>query len=461
VKSRVLIVDDDAGLCGMLAERLSHRNFEVSTCTSALRALDLLSAGFFEAVVTDVKMPGMNGISLCERIATNRCDVPVIVITAFGDFETAIGALRAGAFDFLNKPFELDELEMRLRRACQYRALQAEVVRLRQVVSGEPGPGEPLGESEAMARVRGLVAKVAASEAPVLINGETGTGKELVARAVHRQSARRDSPFVVVDCGAIPHALLESELFGHARGAFTDARGERRGLFLSANGGTIFLDEVGELPLELQPKLLRVLQQQVLRPVGSDTECAFDARVVAATNRDLEALVEEGRFRRDLYFRLDVLHVKLPPLRARGTDVLLLAQHFLARTAQRSGKPVTGLSGAVAERLVTYSWPGNVRELQNCIERAVALADYSELVVEDLPERIQSYRSDDVIVASHDPQELMPLHEVERRYILRVLEAVGGRRLDAARVLGLDRKTLYRKLESYAARAAESTARRA
>jgi len=450
--SRILLVDDDAALCDLIAQRLARRGLEVVHRSAPLEALELLTHGDFDVVVTDVNMPGMNGIALCERISTNHPDLPVIVITAFGDLSTAIAAIRVGAHDFLNKPFEIEELLLRLDRACRHRALRAEVQRLREVVAGSDASAELLGESAAMRKLRDLLARIASAEAPVLITGETGTGKELVARHLHARSRRREAPFVVVDCGAIPHALLESELFGHVRGAFTDARVDRRGLFLEADGGTLFLDEIGELPLELQPKLLRVLQERVVRPVGSNAQQAFDVRMIAATNRDLPAMVDEGRFRQDLFFRLEVLHVALPPLRSRGQDVLPLAQHFLSHFAARSGRPVKGLSGPVAERLVAYAWPGNVRELQNCIERAVAVADYADLVVDDLPERIRSYRSDDVIVSTRDPAELVPVEEVERRYILKVLEAVGGRKTDAARILGLDRKTLYRKLERYAAR---------
>jgi two-component system response regulator HydG len=451
VTSRVLLVDDDESFCQLLTERLARREIAVVYRTSPREALDLLGREPFDAVVTDVNMAGMNGIALCERVVTNRPDVPVVVVTAFGDLDTAVAAIRAGAYDFLNKPFEIEELKHRIDRACQHRALRVEVQRLREQVETAQLP-ELIGESPAIRSLRELLTKIAASEAPVLITGETGTGKELVARAIHRLCRRAERPFVVVDCGAIPSTLLESELFGHARGAFTDARNERRGLFLEADTGTLFLDEIGELPLELQPKLLRAIQEQVVRPIGSNTVIPFDVRIVAATNRDLEALVDEGRFRRDLFFRLDVLHVALPPLRARGRDVLLLSQRFLVDCATRTGKECRGLSSPVAERLLAYAWPGNVRELQNCLERAVALAEYGELVVEDLPERIRSYRSDDVIVAGSDPTELVPLEEVERRYILRVVEAVGGRKTDAARILGLDRKTLYRKLERYAGR---------
>jgi two-component system response regulator HydG len=300
-----------------------------------------------------------------------------------------------------------------------------------------------------MVRLRELLSRVATAEGTVVITGETGSGKELVARALHAASARSERPFVVLDCGAIPGTLLESELFGHARGAFTDARTERRGLLVQADGGTLFLDEIGELPLELQPKLLRALQERCVRPVGGDAEVSFDVRVVVATNRDLEAAVENGRFRRDLFFRLEVFHVAVPPLRSRGNDILLLAQRFLERVATRSDKRVVGISPSAAERLLSYPWPGNVRELQNCIERAVALTRFDQLVAEDLPERIRGHRAEHVLVESDDPLELVPLEEVERRYVLRVLEATGGNKTLAARVLGLDRKTLHRKLERF------------
>jgi two-component system, NtrC family, response regulator AtoC len=283
----------------------------------------------------------------------------------------------------------------------------------------------------------------------VLVTGETGTGKELVARALHDRGPRKAGPFVGLNCAAVPEPLLEAELFGHVRGAFTDASRARAGLFTRANGGTLFLDEIGELPLALQPKLLRALQERKVRPVGSDDEVPFDARVMTATNRDLESAVDENRFREDLFFRINVIHVGLPPLRARGGDVLLLAQHFVDRYAGQAGKAVSGISAAAAERLLAYAWPGNVRELENCIERAIALTEFEKIAVDDLPEKIRNYRRSHVLVASDDPTELVPLEEVERRYILRVMEAVGGNKTEAAQVLGVGRRTLYRKLEQY------------
>jgi two-component system response regulator AtoC len=446
---RVLVVDDDAAMCGMLAAHLARRGYDVTTRELASEAFELLRAGDFDVVITDLQMRGMNGLELCERVVGDRADIPVIVITAFGSLELAIAAIRVGAYDFVPKPFDIDQLCIALDRAIQHRALRAEVRRLRDAASSPLRFDDIVGDSNAMRRVFDLVRRVSESDATVLITGESGTGKELVARALHRRSRRPTGPFVPINCAAVPEALLEAELFGHVKGAFTDAKGTRSGLFLQASGGTLFLDEIGEIPLGLQPKLLRALQERRVRPVGGDTEIPFDARIVAATNRDLESAVAEGRFREDLFYRINVIHLELPPLRGRGTDVLLLAQHLIAHFAQAGGKSIRGLSPAAAERLVNYAWPGNVRELQNCIERAVALAQYDEIVVEDLPEKIRTYRSSHVVVAGDDPSELVSMEEVERRYIVRVLESVGGNKSLAARILGFDRTTLYRKMDRY------------
>jgi DNA-binding NtrC family response regulator len=448
-RGRVLIVDDDRPMCELLEAGLARKGFDVAWRTSAEEALDLLTVEEFEAVVTDLNMRGISGIELCERIATNHADVPVLVITAFGSLETAVAAMRVGAYDFVTKPFEIDELIYALHRAMQHRRLRAEVKRLRRVAEEAQGFEELLGTSDAMRRVHTLLAQMAEGEATVLITGESGTGKELVARALHRRGSRSAGPFVAINCAAMPETLLESELFGHARGAFTDARMARTGLFLQANGGTLFLDEIGDLPLGLQPKLLRALQERVVRPIGGAAEIPFDARIIVATNRDLASAIDEGRFREDLYFRFNVLHIEMPPLRARAGDVLHLAQSFVKRVSDRAKRPVLGLSAQAAQRLVAYPWPGNVRELQNCIERAVTLARYEEITVDDLPEKIRAYRSSYVVVASDDPTELAPLETVERRYIERVLETVSGNKTLAARILGLDRKTLYRKLERW------------
>jgi two-component system response regulator HydG len=402
-----------------------------------------------DVVVTDLRMQGMNGLELCQRIVESRPEIPVIVITAFGTVEHAIGAIRAGAYDFITKPIETDVLVVALDRAIQHRRLRAEVTTLRRALEDARHFGKLIGGSAAMQGVYDLLARIADSPATVLITGESGTGKEVAARGLHERGPRKGKAFVAINCSAVPEALLESELFGHARGAFTDARAARAGLLLQATGGTLLLDEIGDMPIALQPKLLRALQERTLRPVGGDEEMPFDVRVIATTNRDLRALVDEGRFREDLYFRINVIHVALPPLRARGGDVLLLAQHFIDVHAARAGKRVAGLSPAAAEKLLAYSWPGNVRELQNCIERAIALTQQERIGVEDLPETVRAYKRSHVLIATDDPSELVPLAEVERRYVLRVMEAVGGNKTSAATILGVTRKTLYRKLEEY------------
>ncbi|MBS2014545.1 MAG: sigma-54-dependent Fis family transcriptional regulator [Deltaproteobacteria bacterium] len=448
-RHRILVVDDEPEMATVIEQALTRRNYVAKQQHSADAAWDLLETEDFDVVVTDINMKGMNGVELTERIARNRHDVPVIVITAFGSLETATAVLRAGAYDFITKPFEIDQLVVAVERAIQNRRLREEVKRLRaEVARAKPSP-EFVGDSIAMRKVHETIARVAETDATVLVTGESGTGKELVARDLHKRSKRKDGPFVAINCAALPEALLESELFGHVKGAFTDAKVSKKGLFVEASGGTLFLDEIGEMPPGMQAKLLRALEERAVRPVGGTSEMQFDARLVAATNRDLESLVESQRFREDLYYRINVVHVALPPLRARGNDVLALAQQFITRHAAPMGKKVTGFSSAVAERLLSYSWPGNVRELQNCIERALALARFEELTVEDLPPKVRDYKPSFVVVATEDPTDLMTMEDVERRYIQRVMEAVGQNKTQAAKVLGFDRTTLYRKLERY------------
>jgi two-component system, NtrC family, response regulator AtoC len=451
VKGRVLLVDDERSLCEALQDGLGKRGFEVIWRTRGEDGLDALRGDEVDVVVTDLRMQGMHGLELCQRVVEIRPDVPVIVITAFGTVEHAIGAIRAGAYDFITKPIETDVLVVALERAIQHHRLQDEVKTLRRAIEDARHFGNLIGSSTAMQAIYDLLGRIADSPATVLITGESGTGKEVAARALHERGPRKARPFVAINCSAVPDSLLESELFGHARGAFTDARAARAGLLLQATGGTLLLDEIGDMPMALQPKLLRALQERTLRPVGGDEELPFDVRVVATTNRDLHALVEEGRFREDLYFRINVIHVELPPLRARGGDVLLLAQHFIDVHAARAGKRVTALTPVAAEKLIAYRWPGNVRELQNCIERAIALTQQGRVGVEDLPETVRAYKRSHVLIATDDPSELVPLSEVERRYVLRVLEAVGGNKTSAAQILGVTRKTLYRKLEEYGA----------
>jgi two-component system response regulator HydG len=442
---RLLVVDDDQSACEFL-ESILRRRHRVVWKTSAHQALETAADEDFDVILTDLNMTDLGGLDLCERMLGIRPDVPVIVVTGYGSMEAAIGAIRAGAYDFVTKPVDANVIGLTVDRALRHRRLQDEVKRLRRA-AGEPrGFDDIIGRSVAMRRVFDLITRVSDTDATVLITGESGTGKELVAKAIHSQSARKAGPFLAINCAAMPATLLESELFGHVRGAFTDAKTARTGLFAEATGGTIFLDEIGELPLEMQPKLLRSLQERKVRPVGGNHEVAFDARIIAATNRDLETEVFEKRFREDLYYRINVVAVEVPPLRERGGDVLLLAQHFANRAASRAGKEVKGIATPTAEKLCGYDWPGNVRELENSMERAVALMRFDSIVVDDLPEKIRNYQAERFVLSADDPSELVTAAELERRYMQRVLALVGGNKSRAAKILGFNRRTLYRKM---------------
>ncbi len=443
----ILMIDDEQSMCEMVADALSTRGYQVQWCTTEEEGLSLLAKHDFDAVITDLNLDKTSGLEICRRVVESQPDLPVIVVTAFGDMQAAIAAIRAGAYDFINKPVEMEALVHALNRAVQHRQLRREVRRLTEKVSAGRGRGELIGESPPMKRVYDLISRVGRADASVVITGESGTGKELVARALHTESGRAEQPFVAINCAAVPANLLESELFGHVKGAFTDAKMARKGLFEQAHGGTLLLDEVGEMPEEMQPKLLRVLQERTLRPVGSNVEVSIDTRVVAATNRDLETEVEEGRFREDLFYRLNVVQIHVPPLRARGNDILLLAQRFLDEYATNLNKPVKGISAEAARKLLEYDWPGNVRQLQNSIERAVTLTRFDQISVEDLPDKIAKYES--TRVGDVDVEHMLSLAELERRYIEKVLAAADGNKTQAAKVLGLDRRTLYRKLERY------------
>jgi len=446
---RVLVVDDDESMCEIIELGLSHRGFDVSWRSHPSAAIELVTREDFDAVVTDLRMDEMHGLELCQRVSSLRPGLPVVVVTGRGGAESVISAMRAGAYDYITKPVDIGMLDVALRKAVKHYRLECEVRRLRHA-AGEHDTGEGIvGESHAVRKLRGLIGRVAESDASVLITGESGTGKELVARDLHHRSARFRGPFIAINCAAVPAALLESELFGHVRGAFTDARTSRTGLFVEANGGTLFLDEVGELPLEMQPKLLRALQERSVRPVGGSGEVRFDARIVASTNRNLPDEVQRSRFRQDLYYRLNVVRLDVPPLRERGSDILLLAQHFVRRCAEGSGKVVRGFSTSAASRLLTYPWPGNVRELENCVERAVTLTLFDTIMLDDLPETVLASARQAPIRTPDHVDELIPLAEVDRQYILRVLALVGGNKSRAAAILGLDRRTLYRKLKRF------------
>ncbi|MFO0655094.1 MAG: sigma-54 dependent transcriptional regulator [Polyangia bacterium] len=446
---RALLLDDDVDLLRFLQAELSDRGYDVTLAKSGDCALAKAKTdGPFDVALLDVRMPGPSGLDVCRALSSACPDLPVVLMTGFGDMEAAISALRAGAHDFLTKPFETEALDVVLRRAAEQSAKQREVERLRDFVSDGDGFAGILGDSPEIRRLSDIVQRISGSDASVLVTGESGSGKELVARAIHSLSRRSRGPFVAINCAAMPDHLLESELFGHERGAFTGARAARVGLLRRAHGGTLFLDEIGDMSLSLQPKLLRALQEKLIRPVGSDHEVSFDVRVLAATHRNLQQAVRKGEFRADLFFRLNVISISVPPLRERGDDILLLAHRFLQEFAKRDGKPLDGFAPGVASQLLRYDWPGNVRELRNTIEGAVTMARGQKVTLDDLPGLfLQHPGSTETVIASTG--ELLPLSEVERRHVLAILDAVGGNKSEAARILGVDRKTLQARLQRY------------
>jgi two-component system response regulator HydG len=447
--AKLMLIDDDLAMCRAVSATLEPHGYDVVSMSSASEALSALEHDEFQVVVTDINMPGVTGLEFCRRARADFPSLPVVLITAFGSMATAVAAIRAGAYDFISKPIQVQELLLTLARALEHRQLKDENKRLRDTVARYRPPSDMIGDSPIMSEMYGTLSRVTNSEVTVLITGESGTGKELVARAIHEQGPRKAGPLVAFNCAAIPYTMLESELFGHTRGAFTDAKTHHEGLFVQANGGTLFLDEIGEMALSTQVKLLRALQERKVRAVGSEREVSFDARVISATNRDLETDVAEQRFREDLYYRINVIRIDLPPLRARGNDVLLIAEHFVRCFAQRAGKSVTEVDAAAAKRLLSYPWPGNVRELQNCIERAVALTESAKITSTDLPDHIRNFENKAFVLPLSNPSELLPMSEVERQYVLRVLQAMEGSKSRAATVLGFDRRTLYRKLKRY------------
>jgi DNA-binding NtrC family response regulator len=452
----ILVVDDDAAMRDYLRDELEHERYRVETAGSARAGIERVNQGGIDLVVSDVKMPDLDGLDLLREVREVHPTPHVITITAFGSIDTAIRAVKLGAFDYITKPFEIEQLVLVIEKALSELALRSEVARLRQEVARSVRLDNMIGPSRAMQEIFALVRRVSASPASVLITGESGTGKELVARAIHAHSPRAARPFVAINCAAIPETLLESDLFGYKRGAFTDAKTDKPGLFVEASGGTLFLDEIGELPLSLQPKLLRVLQEREVRPLGATKSERVDVRVVTATNRQLEKRLKDGQFREDLFYRLNVILIGLPPLRDRLEDILPLAEHFLARSALRAGKPLRGFKESAKKILLAYAWPGNVRELENVIERAVALAEGEIVTPEDLPPVMRERKNQDRLTSALS--QGLTLDELEREYIQRVLAAEGGNKTRAAQRLGLDRKTLYRKLEEYASAGAGTAA---
>ncbi len=446
-KPRVLVVDDERVQAGLLADVLAGEGFDARAVFSPNEALAEVRRFRPEVVISDFRMPGMTGLELYEQVTKIRRETLFIITTAFGTLETAVEAMRRGVFDFVTKPVDTDELVLKLRKAMRLRSLEDENTRLREAVDALQDRVSVIGVSKRIRDVMAAVEQVAHSHSTVLIMGESGTGKELVARTIHVRSPRRNGPYVKVNCAAMPDNLLEDELFGHLRGAFTGAIGERKGKFEAAHGGTIFLDEIGELPLHLQPKLLRVLQEREIEPLGSNAVKQVDVRVLAATNRDLAEMVREGRFREDLYYRLNVIPIVMPPLRERAEDVPVLAQHFLTRFCEQNGRHFSGLSRAALDRLLTYSWPGNVRELENCIERAVVLAPGEQIEAADVV--LSGGKPAGTVSSTLDTlfDTDLTLDQLERDIILGALARCGGNLSRTARVLGLTRRALQYRVE--------------
>jgi DNA-binding NtrC family response regulator len=446
---RVLVVEDDEAMRDLLVEELAEAGFQVLSARGGREGIDRVRREPIDLVITDLRMPDLDGFDLIRDVKATPRSPHIVMITAFGSIETAIKAVKLGAYDYITKPFEIEELVLVADKALEERSLRRQVARLQREVEGKFGLDNIVARSQAMREILTLVSRVATSNVSILVTGESGTGKELIARAIHYNSDRAAGPFVPVNLAAVPGNLIESELFGHKRGAFTDARHDRIGLFEEASGGTIFLDEIGELALELQAKLLRVLQEQEIRPLGATRTQSVDVRVVAATNRDLDEMLQEGRFREDLYYRLNVIEIALPPLRHRPDDIAPLAEHILRQAATRAGaaRPVR-LSQAAQRILLAYQWPGNVRELSNVLERGLALCEGDEIQVEDLPNQVRAQPDSDFLAAA--VARRMSLDDLEREYIRLVLADEGGNKTRAASRLGLDRKTLYRKLDEYA-----------
>jgi DNA-binding NtrC family response regulator len=449
VKARILIVDDDEVSCGLFTEVLATDGHEVHQAYRGEEALERLRRESYDLLLVDVRMPGITGLDVTRTMRQEQPLLPVIVMTAFGSIETAVEAIHEGAYDYVSKPMNLDELKKIVSRALAQRRLRAESGRkIKQVDDLEPQE-TVIGRSPAMVEVFKMLARAAPTTSTVLILGESGTGKEVIARSIHQHSTRAQRPFVTVDCGALTETLLESELFGHVRGAFTGAVADKKGVFQSADSGSCFLDEIGDISGNMQSKLLRVLQEGEVRPVGGKEWIKVDARVLAATNKDLDGLVKTGAFREDLYYRLKVVTIHLPPLRERPEDIDTLAQMFIRRYSRIARKPITAISQEAIERLRKYSWPGNIRQLENAIEQAVVLSNQSMLTLDDLPREVRDDLppSYDSAIDEQSPFSDTPsLEEIKKRYVLYVMKQSRGNMSRTAKILDIDRRSLYRML---------------
>jgi len=446
-RSRILIVDDDRAMREMLASLFAERGFDISQAETADAALETATVEDFDAVLSDIRMPGMSGIEMTGRLRQLRPETPVLLMTAFGSIDSAVEAMRAGAYDYVTKPFEPEAVAFAVERAMERRALHRENARLRTAVDKTAALGDLIGESPAMREIFSLIRRIAHSRSSVLITGESGTGKDVVARTLHFHGERAEKPFVPINCTALPEGLLESELFGHVKGSFTGAHANKQGLFERAHGGTLFLDEIGDMGPALQGKLLRALQDREIRPVGGTQSVRVDVRIIAATNQDLDAAIAEGRFREDLFYRLNVIPIHIPPLRERPEDVPALAELFLRKHSDGRSR---FLSNDAVRRLMAHTWRGNARELENVIERSLALSDADTLGPADIPLPDDLSAKDDSSPQAflrRAAQQHMSLQELSDLYTQEVLALTEGNKVRAAGILGIDRKTLYRRAE--------------
>ena len=449
MKARILVVDDDKVSCRLFTEVLEGEGHEVRNAYSGEEALERLRSEPYDLLLVDVRMPGITGLEVTRTVRHEQPQLPIIVMTAFGSIETAVEAIQEGAADYVSKPMNLDELKKIVSRALGQRELSASSRRKVKQLEDPEQQKTVIGRSPAMVEVFKRVARVAPTKSTVLILGESGTGKEVIARSIHRHSDRAQRPFVAVDCGALTETLLESELFGHTRGAFTGALSDKKGVFQLANGGTCFLDEIGDVSANMQSKLLRVLQEGEVRPVGAKDWLKVDVRVLAATNKDLTDLVKRGAFREDLYYRLNVVTIHLPPLRERPEDIDPLLEIFIRRYSELARKDITAISDEALQRLKTYSWPGNIRQLENAIEQAMVLSTHPVLTLEDLPPEVRQGVTPSYSNAENDAlliSDMASLDEIKKRYVVYVINRVRGNISRAAKILNVDRRSLYRML---------------
>lgn len=444
---KILVVDDEKSMCDFMEIMLSKEGYEVETTVSGSEAIQRTSSSKYDLIIADLMMPEMSGLDLLKKIKKGRPNQDMIVMTAFASVDTAIEAMREGALDYITKPFKVDEIKLVIEKSVSRQKLTEENSRLKQQLKKDFSFSNFIGQSEGIINLKKLAAKVSVTDSTVLIRGESGTGKDLIAKAIHAASERASGPFVTINCAALPETLLESELFGYKKGAFTGAIKDKDGLFKMAHGGTFFLDEVGNTTPAIQVKLLRVLEDKIITPVGDTKPIEVDVRLIAATNADLEEDVKAGRFRSDLFYRLNVIPLYIPALRERPDDLPLLVNHFIKKYCERNKVDPKTLSPGALEVLNKYNWPGNVRELENCIERAVLFSRGDEIVVDDFPTKLVEGTPQTIV--SNETPETPTLESIEKAYIYYIMNQTKGKKAKAAKLLGIDNSTLYRKLERY------------